>query len=176
VGPDLTERWQDIRRLWGDTLRPVPENLLPPTASPGTKAFLAAVGLPVEHPVDFAFYHDERLLQPVIVGNRRYFAFGEDSPGSPVRLATEACHDAVVVLHPDGPFMFVNSSVADFVYSYGVLAERIDRIVELPFADRGPLVAEVRALIDARDPDALDPDGLLSAWDDVLGSYEQQAG
>jgi hypothetical protein len=168
------DRWREIRQSWGETLRPVPRALIPPTASPGSRAFLSEVGLPVEHPLDLVFYHDDRLLREVVRGTRDYFAFGED--GGVVLLATEAGRDEVVNLHPDGPFMFVNSSIPDFLYSYGVLARREDRILELPFARRGPLLGEVRDLIDARDPSALDPDGRLSWWDALLTPYEQEVG
>ena len=60
-----------------------------------------------------------------------------------------------------------------FVYSYGVFTQRVDRILHLPVEDRKPLVDEIRGLIDARDPEALDPDGLLSGWEDVLEPYEE---
>jgi hypothetical protein len=168
------DQWQDVRQVWGNSLRPIPEDLIPPTASAGSKAFLTQVGLPAEHPLDLAFYFDDRLLKRVTQGGADYFAFGED--GGVVLLATEAGRDEVIDLQPDGSGMFINSSIADFVYSYGVFAQREERILELPHDERGPLIGEVRDLIDTRDPEALDPDGWLSWWDALLEPYEGEVG
>lgn len=165
------DQWQDVRELWGDALEPVSPALLGPNVSATTRAFLTAVGLPTAHPLDFTFFHDERLSVPVVRGSRSYFAFGVAAGSSPFAIADG--EDAVVSLHPDGPFMFLNSTIADFVYSYGVFTQRVDRILHLPVEDRKPLVDEIRGLIDARDPEALDPDGLLSGWEDVLEPYEE---
>ena len=168
------DQWQDIRQLWDKALQPIPERLLPPTASPDSKEFLAQVGLPTEHPVDLLFYFDDRLLKRVTRGTRDYFAFGED--GGVVLLATEAGRSEVYDVQSDGPYMFINSSIADFVYCYGVLAQRDEQIIELPYAQRGPLLGEVRDLINARDPQALDPDGWLSWWDALLEPYAEEVG
>ena len=159
----------ELRQLWAGALEPVRKDLLGPHVSARTRAFLTAVGLPRANRLDFAFYHDERLLAPVERAGREYFVFG-DSTGT-VLFGVEAGRDAVCTLHPDGPFMFVNASIEAFLYCYGEFTRVVDAIVETPFADRAPMLAELRARIDARDPDALDPDGLLSAWDDILEPY-----
>jgi hypothetical protein len=173
LGSDV-DQWQGVRELWGDALQPIPAGLIPATASPDSKAVLTQVGLPTEHPLDLLFYFDERLLKTVARGGREYFAFGED--GGVVLLATEAGRDEVINVQPDGPQMFVNSSIADFLYSYGVFAQREEQVLELPYAERGPLIGEIRDLINARDPEALDPDGWLSWWESLLGQYEEEVG
>jgi hypothetical protein len=165
------DQWQDVRDLWGDALEPVDPALLGPNQSATTRDFLTAAGLPTTHPLDFEFYHDARLSAPVERGSRSYFTFGDDTGTVPFAIADGS--DAVVSLYPDGPFMFINSTIADFVYSYGVFSQRVDRILELPVDDRKPLIDEIRDLIDARDPSALDPDGLLSWWEDLLAPYEE---
>ena len=159
----------EVRALWGDALVPIPASLLGPNVSAGTRAFLTEVGLPRDNRLEFTFYRDERLLTPAVRGPRAYLVFGES--GGYVPFAIEAGRDAVVTLHPDGPFMFVNSTIADFVYCCGVFGQRVDRLLHTPVPERAPQLDAIRRLFDARDPEALDPDGLLSAWEDILQPY-----
>ncbi|MBF6299392.1 SUKH-4 family immunity protein [Nocardia amamiensis] len=164
-------QWDDVRELWSGSLAPIPAHLVGPHVSAGTAAFLIAVGLPIEHPLEFTFYHDERLLNPAVRGERTFIVFGDDTGTVP--FAIERGREEVFSLYPDGPFMFINSTIADFVYCYGLFSQRVERIVQTPFADRKPLVDELRGLIAARDPEALDPDDLLAWWDSLLEPYEQ---
>jgi hypothetical protein len=121
--------------------------------------------------LDLPLYFDDRLLKPATRGGRTYFAFGEDGPGV-VLLATEAGHNEVFSVPPDGPSTFVNSSISDFVNSYGVFAQRNRQIIELPHEEGNAVIGEVLELIAARDAETLEPDGWLSWWDELLSSME----
>ena len=62
-------RWDDIREWWQGSILPIPVDLVGPQASVTTKEFLVEVGLPTVNALEFTFYHDERLLTPIVRGS-----------------------------------------------------------------------------------------------------------
>jgi hypothetical protein len=166
------DQWDTIRQWWHGSLVPIPADLVGPHASAATRKFLTEAGLPTDNVFELNFYHDERLLTPIVRGSVTYFTFGDDTGTVP--FVIEVGQDAVQTLQPDSPtpFAFVNSTLADFIYCYGLFSDRLPQMVETSVGEREPLVDEVRDLVGARDSEALDCAG-LSWWELIFEKIEE---
>lgn len=142
----------EVKRVWGDRLRPVPPDLASTRLSAATREFLTTVGLPAGRTRDIVFAHDERLHTPIRQGGREYVVIGDsDEPGC--RFGVEVDTDRVYYLDDLPQYnRLINSDVALFVLFVGLFQKVV---VELP--EGGSLddaIAKVWGELKARDPEA----------------------
>ncbi len=76
--PSEERVWREIRRLWGNKLAPIPQDLVDADASESTRSLLTHVGLPTDGPLGVTFFLDERLLDPLSAGGDDYLMLGHD--------------------------------------------------------------------------------------------------
>ncbi|MFI9045992.1 SUKH-4 family immunity protein [Streptomyces sp. NPDC053427] len=115
----------EIRRIWGDRLRPVPSDLVSPRLSTPTREFLTTVGLPTVQVRDIVPLHDERLLDSTSQLGHEYVAVAEgDEPG--YLFAVEVATDRVFYLDDIPQYnRLINSNIALFVLFLGIFQTRV---------------------------------------------------
>lgn len=113
----------EVRRLWVGRLQPIQPRLLRKELPEPTRTFLAEVGLPTQAPF-VAFYHDERLGDPVSTPDGTFYAVAAESL---VVLALRAGTSELWAVQPEGlvPQRFVNSDLASFLVFLGYLDARL---------------------------------------------------
>jgi hypothetical protein len=155
-GEATVDQWKDVRGQWPEGLVPVRAKFVSPLVTAETRAFLTTVGLPTSCALDtLTFYHDERLLTPVVRGEHTYVAFGDDLEIVPFVLVPG--RDEVYDLLPPAqtPSRFVNSTLPDFIYSLGFFCGRIAQLRGDSVAQMKAAVRQVRTTLTARDKRAM---------------------
>lgn len=157
----------EIRKVWGDKLVPIPAELISPQASEPTRQMLSTVGLPTETPPLGVFYHDDRLRTPIEVAGQSYLPIGDDHG---VPFAIQLATDQLYQVYPTAPAYnrFANSSIADFLYCYGVVYARMSQLQAAARAGESTeeMADELELAVAARDAPALAEDRYY--WSMVL--------
>ncbi|WP_433726712.1 SUKH-4 family immunity protein [Nocardia sp. CA-129566] len=151
---------EEVRRVWGDQLQPIPSELVSPRLSVPTREFLSTVGLPDVETVESAGLipvRDLRLSRQLEDGE--YVVVAEDiDPGCGV--AVEAATDQVLFLWEEDPYdrRLVNSNIALFVLFLGTFQSTARELAEVdPGIGAGLLSARWHQLT-INDPVAMNDD------------------
>jgi hypothetical protein len=155
-GEATVDRWNDVQAQWPDGLVPVPEKFISPLVTAQTAEFLTTVGLPTSAVLKtFTFYHDERLLTPIVHGEHTYLAFGDDLGIVPF-IQIPGYNEVYDLIPPDStPTKFVNSTLPDFIYLLGYFCAREARLLGDSPARMKAAVRQVRTALRARDQRAM---------------------
>jgi hypothetical protein len=164
----------EVRRLWGEQLRPADPGKVYPRLSLRTRQFLAAVGLPVfDSDMGVAVVHDA-LNQPVSRNGREYLIVGE-MIGLGQWHAIDVETDQVCLIgEPESsdPPEFLNTDVALYVLVLGVFEKDIieaSSTVDEDSDEAYEITDRARALLTAMDPDAMSEG---SPWESLLSDME----
>jgi SUKH-4 immunity protein len=164
----------EVRRLWGDQLRPADPGQVYPGLSARTRDFLTTVGLPVFEPnMGVGSVHD-RLDQPVSRDGGDYVPIAADTRMSLV-YAIEVESDRVCFIGPlqsSDPPRFQNTTVALFVLFLGVFEK--DIIEGVADFDEGSdeayeVLDRARELLTSMDPEVMHPG---RSWESRLTEFE----
>ncbi|WP_063043654.1 SUKH-4 family immunity protein [Nocardia pseudovaccinii] len=166
---------EEIRRVWGDHLQPVPPELVSPRLSVPTREFLSTVGLPAVETVDSAGLIPVRNLRLSFrQEDCEYIVVAEDiDPGCGV--AVEVATDQVFFICAEDPSdrRLVNSDIALFVLLQGLFQTTVR---ELAGADRDigeRLLADRWHQSTIRDPMAMKDDRnyWVGMWDNLADDF-----
>jgi hypothetical protein len=163
----------EIRRLWGDQLRPVGPSQVYPGLSARTREFLTTVGLPVFEPdIGIASIHD-LAEQPVFRNDRQYIVVAQEiGIGLVYAIDVESDEVCLVSDTASDPAEFANTDVALFVLFLGVFEKDIveaSGTVEEGSDEDFEILHNARELLTAMDPEAM-REG--SSWESRLREYE----
>jgi hypothetical protein len=170
--------WDDIiteaRRVWGDQLEPVRPELVHPEVSARTREFLTTVGLPTVGILDIIPLHDERLLDLVSRGDRRYVTVATNENLGTYCYGVDVETGVVMYLQDRMPQFdcLANSNIAAFVLMLGLYKHHY---VDVESFTKQAVEAAVDALFDQLgewDPDALNDDD--SRWNILLDEHATQ--
>lgn len=162
--------FHDIRQIWGGALAPLPSDLITAPVSELTRRALTELGLPVADPLEFTFYHDDRVLGRVTEQGRDFFVLGAKY-GIPFGIAADG--DAVYRVYPasTAKLRFVNSTLVDFLYCYGLFCRELPELRTTTERAARAIGRRLREQISARDPAAM-VDG-HHMWPSLLGAAER---
>jgi hypothetical protein len=162
----------EVRRLWGEQLRPVDQGRLYPLLSARTREFLATVGLPVyESNMGVALLHDQ-VDRPVSRNGMEYIPVA--GVAGDLVDAIEVETDRVCFIGSldsrDMP-RFVNTDVGLFLVFLGVCEKDIiDASGSVEDADEAYGITDrARELLTSMDPEAMRQGG---SWDSQLNDFE----
>jgi hypothetical protein len=164
----------EVRRLWGDQLRPVDPSQVYPGLSGRTREFLTTVGLPVFEPdIGIASIHD--LADQSVSRNGRQYVVVAQEVGMGLVYAIDVESDEVCLVSDTAssdPAEFANADVALFVLFLGVFEKDIveaSSAVEEGSDEDFEILRNARELLTAMDPEAM-REG--SSWESRLREYE----
>ncbi|WP_433194645.1 SUKH-4 family immunity protein [Nocardia sp. CA-107356] len=166
---------EEVRRIWGDQLQPLPAELVSPRLSVPTREFLSTVGLPAVETVESAGLIPVRDLRLSFQReDREYIVVAEDiDPGCGV--AVEVATDRVFFLWERDPSdrLPVNSDIALFVWFLGVFQTTVLELAEVDHRIGEDLLADRWHQSTSRDPVAMrdDRNYWVGMWDNLADDF-----
>lgn len=150
---------EELHKVWGGQLRPIPPPLIPPGVSAPTRVFLTDVGLPTEETNGISFVHDERLARPLVRQGHQHLLIANYFDDCAIGVDLASDHLAFIYQGRSEEAEFANSNLALFVLFTGRYERDVIAFLQADFSEErmAEAVRRFQEGLNERDPRAAEP-------------------